>query len=318
MLTKEFIGKQINIARRMCGLSQKKLADIVMMSPQSVSKWERGDSLPDVIMLCDIAAALNKPVTFFLGLDKSESFQAVQSDAPHDAFLETEREQDAEFNREEVIPFAENGKRTDADMPEDIAPVEKTAVRDSDVKRDKIVKAYDRTKWKNENFTNADFSEYTVKGAEFEGCNFENVNLIKAVLSEIKFKTADMRGTDFSETLFSSSQFEKCAVFKGKMLRTQYYGSRFTNCSINDTAISFADFGLDTVKDCEFLNLGISGVIFEKCRLENIRFINVDFDKVFFKLCRLKNVQFSSCRMDRASYNLLKGMGANLDGLEAV
>lgn len=41
------------------GLSQKKVADYLNISPQSVSKWEKGESLPSVLFLPQLAECLN-------------------------------------------------------------------------------------------------------------------------------------------------------------------------------------------------------------------------------------------------------------------
>lgn len=49
------IGKKINALRKNKRITQEELADILNVSPQSVSKWETGNSIPDVELLPIIA-----------------------------------------------------------------------------------------------------------------------------------------------------------------------------------------------------------------------------------------------------------------------
>ena len=48
-------NKNLKNIRLQQGLSQKQVADYLMVSPQSVSKWEKGECLPDVFVLKQIA-----------------------------------------------------------------------------------------------------------------------------------------------------------------------------------------------------------------------------------------------------------------------
>lgn len=49
------IGKRIKALRKNKRITQEELADILNVSPQSVSKWETGNSIPDVELLPIIA-----------------------------------------------------------------------------------------------------------------------------------------------------------------------------------------------------------------------------------------------------------------------
>jgi len=62
------IGKHIAEARKALGLSQALFARKFNVSPQAVGKWERGESLPDVIMLSKIAELTNMDVCEFLDI----------------------------------------------------------------------------------------------------------------------------------------------------------------------------------------------------------------------------------------------------------
>lgn len=52
---KELIGKNISEYRKIANLSQIELAEKLNYSDKAISKWERGESLPDVIVLKQIA-----------------------------------------------------------------------------------------------------------------------------------------------------------------------------------------------------------------------------------------------------------------------
>ncbi len=52
------IGRRIAEARRNKGLSQAELAAVLGVSFQAVSRWERGESMPEIHRLLPLAGAL--------------------------------------------------------------------------------------------------------------------------------------------------------------------------------------------------------------------------------------------------------------------
>lgn len=63
------IAANIYIYRNKCGYTQKELADMLGVSVQTVSKWERGASYPDVTSVPQIAAALHISVGELFNID---------------------------------------------------------------------------------------------------------------------------------------------------------------------------------------------------------------------------------------------------------
>lgn len=61
------IGATIRARRTEAGLTQAELAERLNVSAQSVSHWERGETLPDIATLPDLACILNCPVDVLLG-----------------------------------------------------------------------------------------------------------------------------------------------------------------------------------------------------------------------------------------------------------
>ena len=61
------IGQQIAQKRKDLGYTQQKLADVLKVSFQAVSKWERGSTTPDIALLPEIARILNTTVDVLVG-----------------------------------------------------------------------------------------------------------------------------------------------------------------------------------------------------------------------------------------------------------
>lgn len=55
MIDKEQFGKRISVLRKKIGLSQAELAEKFNVSPQAVSKWETGLTLPDIDILLEMS-----------------------------------------------------------------------------------------------------------------------------------------------------------------------------------------------------------------------------------------------------------------------
>lgn len=62
------LGQKIADARKMRGLTQGDLAKAVGVTAQAVSKWERGNSCPDIAILDEVARALSISVSDLLGI----------------------------------------------------------------------------------------------------------------------------------------------------------------------------------------------------------------------------------------------------------
>lgn len=60
------VGHQIAALRKMKGLTQNDLGERLNISFQAVSKWERGETLPDTAILLDLANVLGTTVDFIL------------------------------------------------------------------------------------------------------------------------------------------------------------------------------------------------------------------------------------------------------------
>lgn len=62
----EKIGRQIAELRKSKGITQGELGERIGVSFQAVSKWERGETLPDISLLPDLAKILETTIDFIL------------------------------------------------------------------------------------------------------------------------------------------------------------------------------------------------------------------------------------------------------------
>lgn len=65
-----YIGKKLKKQRKLRGLTQKQLANILEVSFQSVSKWERSESYPDIETLPTIAGFFGITVDELIGINE--------------------------------------------------------------------------------------------------------------------------------------------------------------------------------------------------------------------------------------------------------
>lgn len=63
----ERLGKNIRAYRVRSGLSQSELADRLFVTPHSVSKWERGENIPDLTRFCRLARELSVSLDILAG-----------------------------------------------------------------------------------------------------------------------------------------------------------------------------------------------------------------------------------------------------------
>jgi len=61
------LGQRIRMRREKCGLTQQCLAGALQVSPQAVSKWERGENAPDIAQFVPLSKLLGVSVDWLLG-----------------------------------------------------------------------------------------------------------------------------------------------------------------------------------------------------------------------------------------------------------
>lgn len=76
------VAERIAQYRKQCGMTQLELAEKINYSDKSVSKWERGDGLPDTFVLYQLAELFGVTVDAFI----CENVVRPAADKPHDRF----------------------------------------------------------------------------------------------------------------------------------------------------------------------------------------------------------------------------------------
>lgn len=74
------VGKKIYELRKSKDMTQEKLASEMGVSVAAVSKWETGNSLPDILMLCSIADFFNVSTDELLGRTKRKKKVIIVDD----------------------------------------------------------------------------------------------------------------------------------------------------------------------------------------------------------------------------------------------
>ena len=77
---KPIIAKNISELRRANDITQAELAEKLNYSDKAVSKWERGESIPDVTVLSEIADIFNVTVDYLLTEDHESAHELVEND----------------------------------------------------------------------------------------------------------------------------------------------------------------------------------------------------------------------------------------------
>ena len=79
-------GTRVAQLRKIKGITQAQLAEILNVSNKTISRWETGDGYPDISLLKPLAAALGVSIDYLLGNDMTESTQnqRIIPDKPFD------------------------------------------------------------------------------------------------------------------------------------------------------------------------------------------------------------------------------------------
>lgn len=75
-ISAEKVGQQIHLLRKAKGITQNELGERLGISFQAISKWERGETLPDTALLADLANVLETTIDNILtGGERIMKFQ---------------------------------------------------------------------------------------------------------------------------------------------------------------------------------------------------------------------------------------------------
>jgi len=65
-----YLAENLKLLRKQNNWTQEEMAEIIGVSPQSISKWERGDTYPDITLLPALANLFKVSIDALVGMDK--------------------------------------------------------------------------------------------------------------------------------------------------------------------------------------------------------------------------------------------------------
>ncbi len=322
------IGNKIAVARKKVNISQAQLAQRLFISPQAVGKWERGESMPDIITFSRLAEFLGVDLNYF-----SESFQSAATES--ESYRMTS---DAPLTKQSVeLPSGKQMNKLSWDMSRgnwvdaDFSGLKNLHEKfsSSNMQRCKF-NGSDLTGLllKANNVDSCDFSGSDISSSHIQGSNLVNNILKDCSLKETEFSGSNIDRCDFSGANFAGTEFSKSSI----------YGCDFNCADFTDVVIKSGGFsgvksgGLEknTIANSvwnhtSFIDTQIADIIFtgtlEDCYFENcvftrVTFQNASFINTFFKNNKkLKRIRFSDCEADKMTYEFLKQGKADLTGI---
>lgn len=302
MLTSKDIGNKIAEARKNINISQAQLAEQLFISPQAVGKWERGESMPDIVTLNRLADILGVSLIYF-----SESF----------------KNKPTEFN--ELIP------EHSTDSTDDVLKLS--------VEKANIKPKWDMSSG---NWLDADFSGLKNLHEKFSSSNLQRCQFIGSDLSKILLKGNHVVDCNFSNSNINNSHFQNSHIVANQFQDCSLQESEFSGCHIKNCDFNGANFTGTRLKGCDFSNNKIEGAVWmrssfivsqlsdvvfegtlEDCSFENCSFKKVTFQharliNTFFKNKSLKRIKFVDCQVDRMTYAFLKNGKADLSDVRLL
>ena len=288
----KMIGIKITEARKKVNISQAQLAEQLFISAQAVGKWERGESLPDIITLNRLSVILGVDLNYF-----SENYKSVTNEnIPSD---------------EKVKSGSGKVKKLNWDMSRgNWAGADFSGLKD-------LHEKFSSSNMQNCRFIGSDLSGLLLKGNNIDKCDFSgsdlaNSHINRSNLSGNQFKNCLLKETEFLESFiggcdFTGADFTGVKFKSGGFEKNTISGAIWKQSSFIETYIADVVFE-GTVEDCYF----------ENCSFKRMTFKNAILKNTFFKNKSLKGIRFADSRADRMTYEFLKNGKANLSGITLI
>ncbi len=293
----KMIGNKIAEARKKAGLSQAQLSQHLFISPQAVGKWERGESIPDIITFHKMSQILGVDLYFFLDMEKISEPIEEKNEVTEQSIEETPKEK----GKKKPIWDMSRGNWVDADFSGLNNLHEK--FNGSNMQNCKFVGSdLSGLQLKYNNIQNCDFSNTDISESCFQASNIQKTDFTESTLKKTKLAASNIENCDFSQADLSEATFKHCNISKSKIAQaflnqTTFIGSTFEQ-------IVFEGI----VEDCSFENCSFSKVTFQNTTLMN----------TFFKGRNLKRISFVNCKADRLTYEFLRTNKAVLDDVTII
>lgn len=284
MLTTKIIGNKITEARKKINISQAQLSELLFISPQAVGKWERGESMPDIITFTKLAEIFEVDLNYFTDNGPAESSKKI-----------TENEHVS--NTESASPIQgkkkigwnmSSGNWVDADFSGLNNLNEKFS--SSNMQKCLFVKSdLQGLLLKNNNIYRCDFTESDISNSRIQGSNVHLSKFQNCSLNSTEFATSRIDNCDFTNADFTDALIKSCTFRDNKIVNTIWNRTSFITSYFKDIIFE------GIINDCAF----------ENCDATRLSFQNAILKNTFFKGMNLKRVQFIDCQADKLTLAFL-------------
>jgi uncharacterized protein YjbI with pentapeptide repeats len=323
----KMIGSKIAEARKKVAISQAQLAERLFISPQAVGKWERGESLPDIITLNRLAEILGVDLNYF-----SENFQSVTNSLASDKLPEkqlTELEPGKPKNK--LSWDMSRGNWLEADFSGLKNLYDKFS--SSNMQRCKFIGSdLSGLLLKSNNVDRCDFSGSDISGSRFEKSNLGHNLFNDCLLKETEFSESYIDRCNFSGANFSGSEFLKSFIYGCNLNGADFTGVTIKSGGFTGVVAKTDNSEKNTITTAvwnrtSFIDTAIADIVFtgalndcyfENCAFKRVTFRNATLTSTFFKNKSLKGIRFIDCQADRMTYEFLKNGKADLNGITLV
>lgn len=299
------IGSKIARARKEQMTSQAELSRLLFISPQAVGKWERGESMPDIIMLNRLAKILGVDLNYF-----SEDFSATGTGTTL---------QQGEEAREKGMPEPQASQAEERKL---LKHFNGSNLVESDLSG---VVAH-RSTFNGSDLHGSDFSGADLTGSSFAGSDAQDATFDKTNLTDCRFHAVNLVDASFRKSILVRTGFNASDLTRAAFINVEFVDVKFTRMDLRKTIFEHVVF-----RGVDFKASDLTGVCFDGMVFTDVTFDNVGLQKATFKGAvfqnvsfraslaitnrfyrNLKQASFAGATMDKLTYAALKGMGADL------
>ncbi|SEW37771.1 pentapeptide repeat-containing protein [Chitinophaga arvensicola] len=299
----KMIGHKIAKARKDKNMSQAQLAGLLFISPQAVGKWERGESIPDIVTINRLAEIFGVDLNYF-----SENFLSTDKELPSNIAGDNDEQTAAEvFTRpeRELLTNFSGGNLTKSDFAG--------------------VTAHNR-KFNGSALRGSDFAGADLTGSSFTGSDIREAHFDKANLTDCTLSANDLTDVSFNKTVFVRTVFTASGLAGAKFIAAELVDVKLNKTDLRKTVFEKCIFKGVDFKYSDLRNVCLDGqtfigVKFDKAALNEATFNGATLKNVSFRPTyaltnkyyrAIKTICFDGAIMDKLTYAELKGMGAEL------
>jgi len=332
MLNTKMIGNKLAGARKKINISQAQLAEHLFISSQAVGKWERGESMPDIITLNRLAEILDVDLNYF-----SENFQSAATEI---TAVEPSVQQATELpSGKQDLPAGKTGGKLSWNMSQgnwidaDFSGLKNLHEKfsSSNMQRCRFSGSdLSGLLLKSNNVDSCDFSGSDISNSRIQGSNLGNNIFKDCLLKGTEFSGSNIDRCDFSGANFTGTEFSKSNIYDCNFTGVDFTGMVIKSGGFSGVVVKSGNFGKNIIEKAvwnraSFIDTQIADIVFtgalEDCYFENCTFTRVSFQNAtlintFFKNNnKLKRIRFIDCKTDRITYEFLKQGKADLSGI---